>query len=988
MRDQVFISYSHKDKDWLDRLQTTLKPLVRNGALTVWADTQIRAGDKWKEEIEAALSRAKIAVLLVSQDFLASDFIANEELPPLLEAAEKEGLTIFWVPVTASLYEETDIAKYQAAHDPNAPLDGLAEPELNVALVAIGKKIQEISSLQQEPPKASNLGKNYDPPESISIAHLPTTPQHFVGREKELKQLDEVWDNEKTNIISLVAFGGVGKSALVAEWLQKLSQENYRGARYVLGHSFYSQGSHEDAQVSSDGFVDEALRFFGDEDPTAGSPWDKGERLAQLVRESRTLLVLDGLEPLQHPPTSGDAGRIKDPALQALVRELAASNPGLCVITTRQTVADILGTLTIDLEHLSDQAGAELLRALGVKGLQEELEHAAQYVKGHGLALTLLGTYLSKAYDGDVRQINEIELVKADDRQGGHARKLMEKYERWLGDGPELSILQLLGLFDRPAEAGSIQALRTEPAIPNLTDSLVDLGQEDWRFAVSNLRDCGLVSPASSGDSNSQSLDAHPLVREHFAEQLTERFPKAAKEAHRRLYEHLKQSTPEQPDTLQAMMPLYHAVAHGCKAELWQEALDEVYFERINRGQEFFSTQKLGAFGADLSAVSCFFDEPWQRSTTNVTEADQAWILGQAGFRLRALRRLGEAAEPLKASIEAYIAQQEWKNSAQAVANLSELHLTLGDLAASIRMAEQSVELADRSGDAFLRMVGRGTLADALHQAARNAKSLAAFREAEGMQKERQPEAPLLYSLAGFRYCDLLLDEPSAFSPQLLALNVEPKDVDTAQSAIETCHNVRNHAEYALELSEQFLGKGLGLHDIALDHLTLGRTHFLEVLLQAATTIPQPAMEQTEQHLNESVSFLRQAGQQHELPRGLLARAALRRVQERFDDAERNIAEAESIAERGSMLIHQIDAAIERCRLQLAMGKRGTARESLELAKELVKKTEQPYEPHIPDWDEWEPPDYVGGFKKGEIVGYHRRNPEIAALEEVLGVKA
>ena len=80
------------------------------------------------------------------------------------------------------------------------------------------------------------------------------------------------------------------------------------------------------------------------------------------------------------------------------------------------------------------------------------------------------------------------------------------------------------------------------------------------------------------------------------------------------------------------------------------------------------------------------------------------------------------------------------------------------------------------------------------------------------------------------------------------------------------------------------------------------------------------------------------------------------------------------------MPTHQIDAAIERCRLHLAMDKRDAARERLELAKELIKKTEKPYEPHIPDWDEGEPPSYVGLFKEGQIVGYHPRNPEIAEL--------
>ncbi|HEU4882263.1 MAG TPA: GAF domain-containing protein [Longimicrobium sp.] len=144
--NDVFISYSHRDAAWLGRLQVHLKPYLRTGTLTAWDDTRIDTGDEWRAEIANALASARLAVLLVSPDFLNSDFIATDELPPLLDAAAKGGMKVFWVPVSASSYDETPIGRYQAALDPARPLKTMSEPEQDEALVRVCKDIKRALS--------------------------------------------------------------------------------------------------------------------------------------------------------------------------------------------------------------------------------------------------------------------------------------------------------------------------------------------------------------------------------------------------------------------------------------------------------------------------------------------------------------------------------------------------------------------------------------------------------------------------------------------------------------------------------------------------------------------------------------------------------------------------------------------------------------------------------------------------------------------------
>src|SRR5271157_2429363 len=217
-------------------------------------------------------------------------------------------------------------------------------------------------------------------PKKISVARLPVTGSDVFGREEDIAFLDAAWANQNVNVVTIVAWAGVGKSTLVNHWLRRMAAEHYRSAQLVFAWSFYRQGT-SGGTSSADEFLDAALAWFGDPDPRLGTAWEKGERLAKLICHRRTLLVLDGLEPLQNPPGPQE-GRLREPSLQALLRELAAFNMGLCVIATRLPVADLAehersSAIRRDLEQLSSDAGAQLLRALGVKGDEAELRSAS-----------------------------------------------------------------------------------------------------------------------------------------------------------------------------------------------------------------------------------------------------------------------------------------------------------------------------------------------------------------------------------------------------------------------------------------------------------------------------------------------------------------------------------------------------------------------------------------------------------------------------------
>lgn len=813
-------------------------------------------------------------------------------------------------------------------------------------------------------------------PQLHEIARLPRlmTP-HFRGREAELAGLDQAWDDPRTHVVSIVAEGGAGKSAVVRRWLTGMARRGWRGAKAVVGWSFASQGS-RNAVESADTFFAWALELFGALGPDCQLPCtaeERARRLAGCLAQQRTLLVLDGVEPLQYGPgmPGGFSGRFHDPALRALLDRLCAGMDGLCVLSSRVVPVDLndwagSSALVVRLDRLSPEDGAALLADLGVHGMASERRAAADEVKGHALTLSLLGTYLTRVKHGDVRRRREVDFLVADERlAGGRARRMLEAYDAWFDETRrpvERALLRLMGLFENRADGSAVRAVRAKPGIPGLTTaprnrlgwltrlrrspgSLTDITQiddGDWQQALSNLREAGLLDPALEGDRDG--LDAHPLVRAGFSEMLRRENLEGWRAGHLRLYEHYCRVAPPYPKTLEEMRPLLAAVAHGCCAGREQEVCATVYQHIIMRGEEFYLVNKLGAFGVHLSVLASFFERLWDLPAAGLSPGRQAWVLNASGSTLRALGRLEQALEPMQAGLERARMAEQWTNAAIAASNLSGLALTLGRIDRAITLGHQAVDLADRSRDATRSMINRTTLAEALHQSGAVEESGRYFFEAEDIQTRRHPHLPHLSSVQGYRYCDWLLSQSAWLGAGMdVAREVRERPEERAQ-ARRMCYEVIERASSALEIGEHHQD----LLSIALSCLAMGRAYlgvWLVALVESnsePTTASDPItchLVRARDHLDRAVTGLRQAGQNDYLPRGLLARVALYRLVGERDAARCDLVEASSLAERGPMPLFACDAHLEYARLHLATAGWDQAREHLDRVAAIIDTT-------------------------------------------------
>ena len=333
----IFISYAHADEtakrrtQWLTFVMKFLRPAVKGGDFAIWVDSQMPGGTKWDEEIERNLRACDIFILLVSANSMGSDYIIDKELQIARERQAAGDLHVFPL-----LLRPTPRAGLDRIRDFNLrprdaqPLSRFELPDREKHMSEAADEIAVIAAAiaERKATAASDEVKGRDA--RIRSHSRPT--RHFLrapGRPRRgAERLDEAWSDDRTNILSLLGVGGVGKSALVNEWLARLQADFYRGADCVLGWSFHRQGSRERA-TTADEFLDWALSKLGVKVELASAS-AKGEAIAEALMTRRALIVLDSVElaPARARSASGPAqGPGSAGAVAPVRRRAVASGP-------------------------------------------------------------------------------------------------------------------------------------------------------------------------------------------------------------------------------------------------------------------------------------------------------------------------------------------------------------------------------------------------------------------------------------------------------------------------------------------------------------------------------------------------------------------------------------------------------------------------------------------------------------------------------------
>ncbi|MDP3007771.1 MAG: hypothetical protein Q8Q54_12320 [Methylococcales bacterium] len=772
--------------------------------------------------------------------------------------------------------------------------------------------------------KSESKLMSLDSTSEVDLYHLPKPTTALIGRKTELAQLTEAIKNPNKRLAIIVAAGGIGKSALTDEWLTQISKENYYGKTRVFGWSFYSQGSHN-TFTNSQPFFSAVLPFLGVTelpDEIKKDEIKKARLLVEKLCEYPCLLILDGLEPLQYAENLQSMnGELQDSALKEFIacfRQTAGKS--FVLLSSRQPLVELKKWqaehyLSLDLQTLPHQDGADLLQALGVTGKAAERQAISQDLNGHALSLVLFGHLLSEHHQGDCRYAKELPpLTSAHgdsdaEKDSRHALRVLDYYDS-LQDAASRCFLQLLGLFDRPMNSAEKAVLIANAKHAEPLRALTDL---EWKKVEQRLEKSGLLL-GKKGTFERLEWDTHPIIRAYFGEKFKENHLENFKQAHLVLFDYY-QKLPEKefPDTLDEMLPLYRAVVHGCLAGKHREALFDIFDKRIQRGKKNYSAFNLGAYIQNITALSLF---NWQKlEQYDLKKAEQIWLLKHISHFFTSLARLQDAAEIALISFKLAKELENWQDASGIARGLVNLYQPRGELLKALPIAEEGAKYSrfyklgeSQKDDIFEQTLNDCRLASILHLSGNLRDAEQYCKNIEKLWKNEGNGFLYLITVPAFRYCNILLD---------------------STSNNEFLYEIIKRGEYILEKHIVPSGAGLAVQlDQAFGKFIIAQSYFSLNDYANATV-----------YFDQAIKAIEDANRIEYTPQFYLARADFYLTQNQLAPALTDLNSAWEIIERCGMKLYQVDYLLIHGRYSLATADFDTALNHYQEAKQLIEET-------------------------------------------------
>ena len=508
----VFLSHSTEDDSYVAEMESFIRSLIEGN---VFNDVHsIPAGEEFWPEIKNAIHTCKLFYVIVSTHSIKSKWVKDE----------------------------IELARFKKKR-----VIGLRIDDCDASALFSGRDVIDLRPGRRKVAKINTKG--------LPETHTGT----LYGRDSELADLFTDLDDPQIRVVAFDAMGGTGKTALIQHFVQQLKTEGWRDIESVFIWSFYSQGSSEDKQTHAADFFKAAFHHFHPDGKDADIPKDlreQGEVLAVLIAAQPSLLVLDGLEPLQYAAggkTGSKArqfGGIKDPGVKVLLSKLADIDNGLTIVTTRIKLRELAENSSVrrrKLAQIPTAAAIDLLRDRGIEAasfpreshpqlpeaVHAEFVKAIEGLENHALSLNIAAHIVAENHGGQIKAFKEAIIFRGADDIGGdtyrsafrvirafevglfrnlHGRLNRESAAQILTDCPsanQLALCYFLGLFDRPAALDLLPVVYDSP--PELREALIPGDKAEFLAGIETAaaaRDAVLNDPNTSDDDRLEAREA------------------------------------------------------------------------------------------------------------------------------------------------------------------------------------------------------------------------------------------------------------------------------------------------------------------------------------------------------------------------------------------------------------------------------------------------------------------------------------------------